>query len=199
MNLSFRCVLLAVTFADIAACIGCAPTNLDDLPNLSRNETLWTSPSGSKVVIYRYGMAVGKTPEALVCEKGKHRDLIERLPADSFATVNGNELKVIREKGQTLPGWYRISRRSDLNWWQRTFSDEELGRVSWIDNQTSLPKPAEALSRNAVFSFNGGRWQKLADESKLKDLFGIPGEGLVFVGEPGIGVRQVLELLQRCP
>ena len=88
-------------FGAVVACIGCAPKSLDDLPNLSRDETLWTGHSGSKVVIYRHGMAVGKTPEALVCEQGKHRDLIEKLPADSFALASENELKVIRQSDQT--------------------------------------------------------------------------------------------------
>jgi hypothetical protein len=111
MNLSFRCVLFGVMFGTIAACVGCAPKNLDDLPNLSRDETLWAGPSGSKVVIYRYGMAVGKTPEALVCEQGQHRDLIEKLPADSFARASGQELKVIRQSNQILLQTIDLSRR----------------------------------------------------------------------------------------
>gem|GEM_PF-5201610 len=102
MRIRSRCVLFAVTFSAIVACVGCAPKSLNDLPNLSRDETLWTGPSGSKVVIYRYGMAVGKTPEVLVCEQSKHRDLIEKLPADSFASVSGHELKVIRQSNQQI-------------------------------------------------------------------------------------------------
>jgi hypothetical protein len=56
-------------------------------------------------------MAVGKTPEALVCEQGKHRDLIERLPADSFALTSGSELKVMRQSSQTLLQTIDLSRR----------------------------------------------------------------------------------------
>jgi hypothetical protein len=97
-----RCDLFAVTLSAIIACVGCAPKSLNDYPNLSRDETLWTGPYGSKVVIYRYGMAVGKTPEVLVCEQGQHRDLIEKLPADSFALLSGHDLKVIRHSNQTL-------------------------------------------------------------------------------------------------
>lgn len=82
-----------------------------DLPNLTRDQALWTGPSGSKVVIYRYGMAVGKTPEALVCEQGPHKDLIEKLPADSFALASGHELKVIRQSNQILLQTIDLSRR----------------------------------------------------------------------------------------
>jgi hypothetical protein len=56
-------------------------------------------------------MAVGKTPEALVCEQGRHKDLIERLPADSFALTSGNELKVMRQSNQTLLQTIDLPRR----------------------------------------------------------------------------------------
>jgi hypothetical protein len=108
---SSRCALFAVMCGAIVACGGCAPKSLDDLPNLSREETLWTSPSGSQVVLYRYGMAVGKTPEAVVCEHGQHKDLIERLPADSFALTSKNELKVMSQSEQKLLQTIDLSRR----------------------------------------------------------------------------------------
>jgi hypothetical protein len=111
MKVRSRCVLFAAMFAAVVAFVGCAPKSLDDLPNLTRDETLWTGPSGSKVVIYRYGMAVGKTPEALVCEQGQHRDLIEKLPADSFARVSRHELQVIRQSNQILVQTIDLSRR----------------------------------------------------------------------------------------
>lgn len=199
MNVESRCVLFAVMFAGIVACVGCAPKSLDDLPNLTRDETLWTGPSGSRVVIYRYGMAVGKTPEALVCEQGQHKDVIERLPADSFALTSGNELKIIRQSQYTLPGWYKITRPSDLNWWQRTFSNKSIGEWVVVRNQASLPKPSQSDAQNAVVSFVAGNWQKLADQSQLKNLLEVPGEGIVYVGEPGIGVLQTIDLLGRCP
>jgi hypothetical protein len=56
-------------------------------------------------------MAVGKTPEALVCEQGQHRDLIERLPADSFALVSAKALKVMSQSNQTLLQTIDLSRR----------------------------------------------------------------------------------------
>jgi hypothetical protein len=102
MRIRFRCLPLAAIFSVAVACGGCAYKTLDDLPSLSRGETLWTRASGSRVVLYTYGMAVGKTPEALVCEQGQHRDLIERLPADSFALTSGDKLKVMRQSDQTL-------------------------------------------------------------------------------------------------
>ena len=111
MKIRSRCVPFAVIFCAAVACGGCAQKRLDDLPSLSRGGTLWTGPSGSQVVLYGYGMAVGKTPEALVCEQGQHRDLIERLPADSFTLTSGNELKVIRRSNQTLLQTIDLSRR----------------------------------------------------------------------------------------
>jgi len=106
-----RCAPFTVILTAAVACSGCAQKRLDDLPNLTRGETLWTGPSGSQVVLYRYGMAVGKTPEALVCEQGQHRDLIERLPADSFALVSAKALKVMSQSNQTLLQTIDLSRR----------------------------------------------------------------------------------------
>jgi hypothetical protein len=111
MKVRCRCVLFAEMFIAAVAFVGCSPKSLDDLPNLTRDEMLWSGPSGSKVVIYRYGMAVGKTPEALVCEQGPHKDLIEKLPADSFALALEHELKVIRESNQILLQTIDLSRR----------------------------------------------------------------------------------------
>ena len=105
------CVLFAGMLGAIIGSVGCAPKSLDDLPNMSRDETLWTGPSGSKIVLYRYGMAVGKTPEVLVCEQGQHKDLIEKLPADSFALLSGHELKVMRQSNQSLLQTIEPSRR----------------------------------------------------------------------------------------
>ena len=79
MNVRCMCVLFEGMFIAVVACVGCAPKSLDDLPNLTRDETLWTGPSGSKVVIYRYGMAVGKTPEALVCEQAETTDVVQGI------------------------------------------------------------------------------------------------------------------------
>ena len=56
-------------------------------------------------------MAVGKTPEALVCEQGQHRDLIETLPADTLALVSRHELQVIRQSNQILVQTIDLSRR----------------------------------------------------------------------------------------
>lgn len=103
--------LRLLVFAAVATCGGCARKHLEDLPNLSRGETLWTGHSGSQVVLYRYGMAVGKTPEALICEQGARRDLIETLPADSFVLPAANELKVMRQSDQTLLQTISLSNR----------------------------------------------------------------------------------------
>ena len=102
MKIRSRWLFFATVFVAGATCGGCARKHLEDLPALSRGEPLWTGHSGSQVVLYRYGMAVGKTPEALVCEQGTRRDLIETLPADSFVLPSGNELKVMRQSNQTL-------------------------------------------------------------------------------------------------
>jgi hypothetical protein len=179
-------------------CAGCAPESIDP-HSWTREETVWTSGSGSQVALYSYGMAVGKAAEALVCEQRDHRDAIQRLPADSFVLAEGNELKVIRQSDSTLPGWYRISKTPHLSWWDRTFSSKTLGRWEVAGNQASLPKPSDLESRNAVLSFDGTHWRKLADESRLKDLFDVPADGLVYVGEPGVGVLQTIDLSRRCP
>jgi hypothetical protein len=102
MEIRSRWLSFAVVFSVAITCLGCARKRLEDLPDLTRDETLWTGGSGNQVVLYRYGMAVGKAPEALICEQGEHRDLIETLPADSFALPSGNELKVMRQSDQTL-------------------------------------------------------------------------------------------------
>jgi hypothetical protein len=102
MKIRFRSPFFATVFVAVATCGGCARKHLEDLPDLSRGETLWTGHSGSQVVLYRYGMAVGKPPEALVCEQGTRKDLIETMPADSFALPSRDELKVMRQSDQTL-------------------------------------------------------------------------------------------------
>ena len=111
MKVGSSCALFVAIIGVVLVFLGCAPKSLDGLPNLTRDETLWTGPTGSKVVIYRYGMAVGKTPEVLVCEQRQHRDLIEKLPADSFARASGHELEVIRQSNQILLQRIDLSRR----------------------------------------------------------------------------------------
>jgi hypothetical protein len=193
-----KCVDLAVIFCAAIVCCDCAQKTVD-LRDCKREQAIWTGISGSQVARYTYGVAVGKTPEVLVCEQDEHRDVIEPVPADSYVLTSGNELKIIRLGQSTLPGWYRISRPHDLNWWQRTFSNRPIGEWGALTNQASLPKPSDSDARNAVVIFSAGHWQKVADESKLKDLLDIPNDGVVYVGEPGIGVLQTIDLSRRCP
>ena len=43
-----------------------------------------------------------------------------------------------------------------------------------------------------------GRFRRIADEDKMTSLFDAPAEGLIYVGEPGIGVVSSIELKSAC-
>jgi hypothetical protein len=169
-----------------------------DFHKWQREDTIWENASGSKVVRYTYGLAVGKDDEAIVCEQRDRKSSVIRLPADTSDLVSGGELKVVRTSNWTLPGWYRIWRTPGLDWWQRTFSDKPLGGAEFIKDQGSLQKPPQDVSRNAVLTLSAGKWQKVADEKEIRDLFEVPAEGMVYVGEPGIGVLKTIDLPSAC-
>jgi hypothetical protein len=44
-----------------------------------------------------------------------------------------------------------------------------------------------------------GKFRKIAEESSTKDLFSVPVDGLIYVGEPGLGVVKSVDLLSACP
>jgi hypothetical protein len=194
-----RSPLLATAYAAVLL-IGCAPDPHQpvDLHEWEREDAIWKSDSGSKVVRYTYGMNAGKAAEAIDCEQRDKKNTIIRLPADTFDLVTGNELKVVRLSDRALPGWSRIWRTPGLNWWQRTFSDTPLGGWEFIEDQGSQQKPPEDASRDAVLALTAGKWQKVADEKRVRDLFEVPAEGFVYVGEPGIGVVQTIDLPNAC-
>jgi hypothetical protein len=196
---NFRSILLVVGCA-IVPITGCAPDPHQpvDLNKWQREDTIWKSNSGSKVALYTFGMTMGKAAEAIVCEQRDRKSTIIRLPADTFELVTGSELKVVRLNDRVLPGWYRIWRAPGLNWWQRTFSDAPISGWEFIKNQELLQKPPQETSRDAVLSLSAGNWQKVADEKKIRDLLEVPAEGLVYVGEPGIGVVEVIDLPSAC-
>lgn len=199
MHRKLKLTLLATICATLPF-IGCAPDSHQpiDFSTWQRGDTIWKSDSGSIVARYTYGMTTGKADEAIVCEQRDRKSTIIRLPDDTFDLVTGNELKVVRLSDRSLPGWYRIRRTPGLNWWQRTFSDAELGGWEFIKDQESQQKPPQDVSRDAVLILKAGRWQKVADERELRDLFKVPVEGMVYVGEPGIGVLQTINLLNVC-
>jgi len=87
-----------------------------------------------------------------------------------------------------------------LNWWQRNiYTDKSLGGWELERNQSSLPVPSDAESLNSLLVLENGRFRKIADENKLTSLFDAPAEGLIYVGEPGLGVVKSIDLSSACP
>lgn len=185
----------------VAITVGCGSRNPEslDLREWQRGSTIWKAPSGHLVVLYTKPTSISPDPQAVVCESNTARPLLV-LPPESFPLVSNNTLNIFQTKDRNTPGWYRLEHTAGLNWWERNvYTAKSMGGWAWVSDQASLPTPSVAESRNALLIFAQGRFQKIADESSTKDLFDFPIDGLIYVGEPGLGVIKSLELPLACP
>jgi hypothetical protein len=120
------------------------------------------------------------------------------VPAEIYIAISGDYATVFETENRTTPGWYKIHRNHNLNWWQRTFSDESIGGWEVAPGVSEDLAHTQKLGRGGVFLFERGAMVRIAEESKLRDLFDAPVEGLVYVAEPGIGVRASINLALAC-
>jgi hypothetical protein len=184
----------------VAAVVGCgSASQAVNLQEWQKGQTLWTAPSGHLVVLYEKETALSANPQAIVCESNTRRTLLV-LPPETFPLVSKHELNVFETKDRDTPGWYRLEHTQGLNWWERNiYSAKSLGGWHLVSDQESLPIPSETESRNALLILDHGKFQKIAEESTTKELFDLPVDGLVYVGEPGLGVVESVDLLTACP
>lgn len=186
-------------FACCYVVTACRSEEWYDLAKWQRAETLWKASSGHTVARFERETALSKNPEVIVCEDPRPRRILVLAP-DTFVLVAGNTLNVFSLEDRMTPGWYRITRTHGLTWWERhVYTNKSLGGWEWIKDQSSLPLPSGPLSRGSVLALEHGQIRKVADEGAVKDLFEIPVEGPVYVGEPGIGVVRSIDLLTACP
>jgi hypothetical protein len=142
--------------------------------------------------------AMSNDAQAVVCEATPPRTLII-LPPNTFALVSKNTLNIFRLEDRNTPGWYRLTRTHGLNWWERNiYTSKSLGGWEWVQDQSSLPVPPQAQSLNGLPVLEQGRFRRIADENKVTSLFDAPAEGLIYVGEPGIGVVRSIDLTSGC-
>jgi hypothetical protein len=167
-----------------------------------RVQTLWAGPAGAVVALYERPTALSKNPESIVCEVPIRSGIAKRVLvpslAGAFPWVEGNMLYVYDTRDRVFPGWYQIERRHDLNWFQRTFSDEPLGGYKKVDQPDGISLPAPEKRRGFVFTLQGNDLRRVIDERRVSELWDVPAEGLVYVAEPGIAVRQEVDLLAVC-
>jgi hypothetical protein len=181
----------------IAGCTDRA--KLHDLSELNRVETLWKSPNGTAAVaLYERPVGLSKNPEFIVCETGKNKVVVRPVPYDAFAWVDGDTLIFYDTAKREMPGWYKMARNHNLNWWQRTFGDQILGEIESTRPPEKFEMPSAKTLFGGVFSFKDGNLSRVADEERLQDLWDVRAEGLVYVAPPGIAVRYTSHLPSVC-
>jgi hypothetical protein len=169
-----------------------------DLRHWHRADTLWTGSAGQTATLYDEPTAMSKDAQAVVCEAMPVRTLII-LPPNTFPLVAKNTLNIFRLEDSSTPGWYRISRAHGLTWWERNvYTAKSLGGWEWVHDQSSLPVPSQTQSLNGLLVLEQGRFRRIADENKVTSLFDAPAEGLIYVGEPGVGVVGSIDLSSAC-
>jgi hypothetical protein len=102
-------------------------------------------------------------------------------------------------QNRTTPGWYKIIRNHNLSWWQRNFSDKSPEGWEQVKAPEAVPMAAPEVMKNGVYLLHVGQLVRIAEENKLHDLSDAPGEGVVFVAEPGVGVHDSVNLASECP
>jgi len=189
-------VLFVVGF--MASLTGCllSPA-IPPVGELRRSETLWISPAGHITALYSQDSLLGTSRRAIVCE-GETNRVLNVLPSNTFPLPSGNSINIFNLEDRATPGWYTI-KRFHPNWWDRIFSGKVVSEWSYDSDQSKYVTPSTKLPKNAVFVLDHGAFRKIAEESKLDNLFDAPAEGLVYVGEPGIGFRYSIDLASQCP
>jgi hypothetical protein len=158
---------------------------------------LWRGSTGRTVSLFAERGALSHS-NAIVCDSRPER-VLRVLPPDTFPLISGSTLRIFDVKNSLMPGWYKITRNHKLNWWQRNFSEEPLAWTEAVEAPSTISMPDPELLKNGVFVLNNGRPLRVAEENMLRDLLDVPSEGVVFVGDPGLGVRDSVDLPQECP
>lgn len=124
--------------------------------------------------------------------------MIALVPHEAFPLVFGNELFFYDTKNRATPGWYQITRNHDLRWWERIYTNKTLGGRSAVEQPTGISMPSSSSLQGGVFILEGQALRRIAEEKRIRELWDVPVEGIVFVAEPGIGIRQSLDLAFEC-
>jgi hypothetical protein len=167
-----------------------------------KSETLWRGQSGNEFALYHLPSGLSRDPEAYGCEShfnGRVARKIVPLSDDVFPMVVGDTAYIFDLKNRATPGWYRLTRNHNLNWWQRNiYTDESLGEWTVVEQPRPISIGDAESSRGGVYLLEGARLRKVADEKDVSSLWDVPAEGTLYVAEPGIGVTQILDLKTLC-
>jgi hypothetical protein len=189
----------ALLFLAFFGLIGCLRQDTGWNPaEWGRVSTEWTGVNGQRVALYERPTALSRNPEAIVCES-RTKSLLVRLKPETFAFVEGTKLVIFDTANRMTPGWYLLKKTHGLSWWERNvYTSQSLGGWTAIGSPPDLPIGRIPNVEGVVYLYSDRTLRKVAQEAKLSDLTDIDGEGVMYVSEPGIGVRAVYDMPAVC-
>lgn len=196
MTIRPACVLVA---ALLLGTVACAPSR--DLHEWKKSKTLWRGPDGTEFALFYLPSGLSADSEAYGCEGHIGNQRVRKFvpfPSKTFPMVIGDTAYVFDLENRATPGWYQLTRNHNLNWWQRNFyTDHSLGEWHVLE-QGPIEAPRGTSANGGIFLLEGLNLRKVADEKSVNSLWDVPAEGVLYVGEPGIGVNGTIDLNGVC-